>query len=427
LSLLEKKGDEYYQSLDFNKAQLIYDQIKTDIETLLPKKKYDSLSKRIDGKKIINQKSAISYLESNLISYSSFAESENSRFILELSMGNSGEAKKRKENAIASLKYLRKNLITSIFSTDKQKSKFNDIANRINENPKKLNVSLSNIALLPVRYIGNIGKGVTDIFVVKFGYGVGVGTQALVFGADGGLAEYPIELSTAYPDKQSELSNDFMDSSRKNFNVSKKGNFVTGGVFYIGKSNCGSGFGLRICEEPNITLVESKNSRGNVIYGNKIERPMNLKKYATVNFWVGAIPAIYMSLELQRIPELAGVIFGQDWDLFDTGVKRFKYFGYEEVDIIPWKAGTWSNYLGAMNWKRAKEHCESIGMVLPTRDDFYRSYDAGVTKNWEIKKDYWTSEIDNDGAYIFSFDDTGISQERINRLEDSMPVRCILR
>ena len=74
------------------------------------------------------------------------------------------------------------------------------LAKEINlDSEKQTLISPQNIALAPVRYVGNVIRGITDIFVFKFGYGLGVGAEILVFGGSPLIyTELLVESSTAY-------------------------------------------------------------------------------------------------------------------------------------------------------------------------------------------------------------------------------------
>jgi tetratricopeptide (TPR) repeat protein len=386
LALIEKRGDEFYQLLNFNEAEKSYIEILDQIEKYLDKTKEGKLENRINSKIELNKKSALSFLESNLKIYSSYAESENSRFILELSMKNEKEANIHRENAVKTLELLKNTLISSIHLDENLISKFNNIADRINNSSNKINISTKNILLVPFRYIANLGKGFTDIFVLKFGYGFGLGVQGLILGVDGGYAEYPIDVSTAYTDSKSKLAVNGVGDKLSLFKKEHpEKNFITGGIFYFGESNCLTGMGLRGC-----------------FSNDKID---GIHKYSTFNFWLGVIPAINITLELHRVPELLGIAIGQDWDILNTKVKRFKYFDFEKVSLIPLvRNPIWSNYLGKLNFKEAEQYCNQKKMRLPSREEFITAYQSRVHRNLISDEIFWTNEKSKDGnhqIYVF--------------------------
>lgn len=53
----------------------------------------------------------------------------------------------------------------------------------------------------------------------------------------------------------------------------------------------------------------------------------------------------------------------------------------------------WSSYLGKMTWYDAIAKAKELGMKLPTKEDFKKAYNTGITKSWE-KGRYWTSDED---------------------------------
>lgn len=80
----------------------------------------------------------------------------------------------------------------------------------------------------------------------------------------------------------------------------------------------------------------------------------------------------------------------------------------------------WSESLGKMNWKEAKNKCEAIKMRLPQIKELKAAFKAGITESW--KKDgefYWYGEGD---AYRFSITDGLVGSYNVN---DGIVARCI--
>jgi hypothetical protein len=270
-------------------------------------------------------KSGTSYISSRAKGYLQFAESENSRAILESSMQNKASLKERKELAFQFMNQAKTFIETNPEFLEKGLiSRYNSQAEEINTDTERHTfISPINIALAPVRYLGNILRGITDIFVFKFGYGIGVGGEVLVVGGNVVIAsKMLVETSTAYGiQTERKKASSLNRLVYTNFLLSKQNDAETGLGWYSGyvlnAGNCIS-FGGRLC------LEDGKNE-------------LSYKKYTTANVIVGLGPSVYIGLEFHRIPELFGILFFQDWDLLDQKSitrPRYKYFGLERVDLI---------------------------------------------------------------------------------------------
>ncbi len=72
------------------------------------------------------------------------------------------------------------------------------------------------------------------------------------------------------------------------------------------------------------------------------------------------------------------------------------------------KSDKWSESQGKMNWTDAKAKCVSLGMKLPTVQEFAEAEKNGTTKAWE-QKGYWTSnDASENYAYSFNVQDRSI-------------------
>ncbi len=414
MSFKESKADEFYIQYKFSNSLKIYSVIIDFLKSKPNGFYYNRYWNKILKKISTTKESGTSYVEHKVDEFCDLAETENSRSIL---FGNLGKKFERKNSKRISIEYLKlgKSIILENpnFVNEKTETYFNQIAKKINGDSKTVNdTSISNLALIPIKYITNVGKGITDIFVFKFGYGLGFGAQGFILGTDFGVGIYPYEISTAYSKKESEISGNYFGEKKLRVIDDKKkdDSFQTAGLGIIGESNCISGYYLRLCEG-------EKDSLG-------------LKKYSTINSWVGLGPSIFISLELHRIPELSGILIGQNWDLFNTGIKRYKYLSFEEVELIsPNKKNKWSNNLGKFNWETAKEECENLGMKLPEKKDFFEAYDTGITKTWASDKIYfWTDEENSSklvNIYFLNKELNYHSQNYVGSKDDFYDTRCI--
>ncbi|HRG74583.1 MAG TPA: hypothetical protein PLX69_08495, partial [Leptospiraceae bacterium] len=184
LSRIEFSGDEDYQSLQFQKALTKYRSIEPIWKSYSEYLELASYQEQISSKIALTIKSGTAYVSGRTKGYLQFAESENSRSILEGSMQNKSAQLERKERSIQFMNQA-KTMIEAYpeFLEKDIVANYNSLAKEINlDSEKQTLISPQNIALAPVRYVGNVIRGITDIFVFKFGYGLGVGAEILVFG-----------------------------------------------------------------------------------------------------------------------------------------------------------------------------------------------------------------------------------------------------
>jgi hypothetical protein len=341
LSRIEFSGDEDYQSLQFKKALTKYRSIEPIWKNYSEYLELASYQEQITAKIALTVKSGTAYVSGRTKGYLQFGESENSRSILEGSMQNKAAQLERKERAIQFMKqaktminaypeFLEKDIVTN----------YNSLAKKINQDSEKQTlISPQNIALASFRYVGNVIRGITDIFVFKFGYGLGVGAEFLVFGGSPLIyTELLVETSTAYGiqtdlEKGSALHElittiDYNEARQKNQNYNSeymRRKELEKRVYYGGiGANFGNCFSyyLRLCGD-----TDKKSA----------ERKYSFPKYTTANINIALGPSIYIGAEFHRIPELFGAIFFQDWDLLDQKERtrpRYKYFGLERVETL---------------------------------------------------------------------------------------------
>lgn len=73
---------------------------------------------------------------------------------------------------------------------------------------------------------------------------------------------------------------------------------------------------------------------------------------------------------------------------------------------LEWTGKEWTRDFNAMNWYDAMEIAKIYGMRLPTRAEYKKAYNAGITKDWEKYNGnlvYWTSDESlTDEAYTFN-------------------------
>ncbi|HNI91207.1 MAG TPA: hypothetical protein PKX55_23845, partial [Leptospiraceae bacterium] len=304
LSRLEKAGDEKYNLLQFKEAIEEYKKIESvynPYSDLLDLRNYQKL---IQSKIKTTKESATSYTSSKVRGYLQFAESENARAVLEKNMQNTEALLDRKNSSLYFLKEARSLIVEYREFVDEQTFKhFESISTSFNlDNERHTFITPQNIALAPVRYIGNIFRGISDIFIFKWGYGIGIGSEFFVFGLSPILYnEYFVETSTAYGiqteySKGSELSSIDSAFQDKEKNIPNMGKSI--GFYGVYTGNCPSYF-FRMCR----TQLDKENT--------------DYRKYTTLNVSIGFGPSVYFGLELHRIPEFFGVLIFQDWDLLN--------------------------------------------------------------------------------------------------------------
>ncbi len=341
LSRIELSGDEGYQSLQFEKALTKYGSIEPIWKAYTEYLDLSAYQGQISAKIALTVKSGTAYISGRSKGYLQFAESENSRSILEGSMQNKSDQLERKERGIQFMNQAKK--IIEAYPEFLEKdivASYNSLAKEINlDSERQTLISPKNIALAPVRYIGNVIRGIADIFVFKFGYGLGIGAEFLIFGGSPLIyTELFVETSTAYGiqtdlEKGSALHElittiDYNEARQKNQNYNSeymRRKELEKRVYYGGiGANFGNCFSyyLRLCGD-----TDKKSA----------ERKYSFPKYTTANINIALGPSIYIGAEFHRIPELFGTIFFQDWDLLDQKERtrpRYKYFGLERVEVL---------------------------------------------------------------------------------------------
>jgi len=318
---------ENYQSLNFTQAEAQIEQMY--LESINEAKDFDlkDYSKRFLERKNLIQNAAISYVENAILVNLLLAESENSRAILERSMGKTSESNERKYNSIQIMEKIKE-----IYNKNQQyvrpeiKIQFNKVAELINKDSAENKIYEWRTFLnLPVYYIYNVVRGVSDIFVFKWGYGFGIGGEALLFGATPLLIGAPLgEVSTAYGFENygtvsnfekvgSPISN---SSSQKLFEKKPTPKPYFLGVYGIGDINCAH-FGIRICKDYKEAILP--------------------KKYSNINLTLGAIGLVQINIETHSILELPFVILGMNPDFFNLQEKRKRrktLFSYGNISPI---------------------------------------------------------------------------------------------
>lgn len=327
---IEKKGDEKYQNLDFTLAIDHYKESISICQKLSDYVDFEKYKNHLEKKIKTTEQSAYSYTTAKVSAFLFLAESANSRSILEAKMKNRKARLEYKNKAIILLDKARNILDNNHFRTRALLQKYNNQVNLINEDSDSdTSYSLKNIMLLPVRYTANIVKGVTDIFVLKFGLGLGIGGEAFFFGATPAIAgSFFYEVSSSYGIQRLHSNNpNISPISNSNLSLNLLGNKPASsnniiGFYYFGVLNCSNVFGIRLCTR-NRTSKDEKITK------------FDFKKYTTANLTIGVIPMLQFGVETHRIPELVGTIFFQDWNLLQLKQKRrYQYFSLEKADTI---------------------------------------------------------------------------------------------
>lgn len=243
------------------------------------------------------------------------AEKENTLSLIETKIGNEVKAKTRKDLAIFALQDARNVIIGTSLIDPSFKQLYNILADSVNKDIAT-EFSLRSIALVPIHYLENIFYGITNIFVFRPGYGLEFGAEIAIFNANLGMTQYlSKEYSTGWENK-SPLIN------RQRNIIKREGSY---GYGIIGEGyNCYSYIGFRIC-----------GLDGNLGYNLDTEEYYNAKppkeiktidQYTTIE--LRATPGFggNLTIETHRLVELFGILAFQDWDLYNSGFKRQKYF-----------------------------------------------------------------------------------------------------
>lgn len=322
---MEADADENYQKLNFKTAFDTYRQIGSELKYYSQHIQLNELYLKIINKINTVKISGTSYINSKVNGYLKFAESENSRSILEANMKNKSKQIDHKNNATEFME-LSKEIIqkNNDFVNNEIIQKYNKMGESINlDNKKVTNFSLKNILLLPIRYIGNIFLGIADIFVFKFGFGIGAGAEIGIFGGSPVIINnMRWEVSSAYG-VHTTIANAYAPLHSTIVNQPNKNKDMHGQIGLYGMYNgtCLSIL-LRLCEkEPTAHKISSLDK-------------IDFKKYSMANVSVAFGPSVYVGIEFHRLLELVGVVFFQDWDLFD-----FKEYTRDRLRYFPVNGG----------------------------------------------------------------------------------------
>ncbi|TGL60485.1 hypothetical protein [Leptospira sarikeiensis] len=305
---MEKEADNSYQKLDFLRSHDIYHQIVKEaqvyLEPVMNQPNFAKILTRFEQKDITAANSARSYVNHTVNGLLEIAEMENARAVLEKSFDN-GDFGDHFEKSVQYLEAAHAQLtIQEQFASPEIIEKYNLSTAHINENiSNHRDYSLTNVLLLPFRYVGNLFKGVTDIFVFKFGYGIGAGTEVGPLGTSIGIAKVPLEFGTAYPnDSHSEISSVSRELKRRD-TLRSANQPLAWGAGILGANTCSNALVLRLCDEDR-------------------------RVYSGINFWVGVGPAFHLSIETHRLLEFLGVLVFQDPHIIEDQNERFLYFSF---------------------------------------------------------------------------------------------------
>jgi hypothetical protein len=249
------------------------------------------------------------YVHIQTTGFLEIAEAENARAILERELDNPQAVRYHKAIAMNSLGQTARTIKSHRrFATPALIRYYQAIAVSVDEdNRKSIDISLENIALLPFRYVYNVSKNITDIFRLRFGYGVGVGGEIGVIGGSAGLARFSQRsYSTAHQDNEQRVSL-AMHPLHKHWITSDY--FIAGGMgIPVALSNCYSTMFLRLCS----TALQ----------------------YTNINLWLGLGPAAQINIETHRIVELFGTLLFQDWQVLPERRYRRQYFGHGHIEML---------------------------------------------------------------------------------------------
>ena len=320
----ERQADQLYTSLKFNQAYKKYKMIEKDINSYLLKD-HRKVKKQIKKKIRILIFSAQSYIQSQIDPLLHLAEANQQRYILEAKMKQrdtqqtNSKFYKKKALSLVNKAWMILNKNNRLFLTKNIVQNYNQTAKLVNETVGK-NFSVGNFALLPLRYIANIGKGISDIFVFKFGWGLGMGVAAGPLAAGLGGTSLSAELSTAYSPqgKESRISGTYEVVLEKG----KEAWHGTLGILVAQQGVCGSVYFIRLCGNDEFFEIDSE--------------PIS---YTNANVWVGWGPALMINIETHRFVELFGILLGQNWNITGneedrTNHKPFSYFSYKKAKIF---------------------------------------------------------------------------------------------
>jgi hypothetical protein len=317
-SFQEKKSMEHFRKLEFQTAESLMS--KLFVETCRSENSMldEDYSNQIKNKLQFIKQSATSYLENQVSVFNLLAESENSRSVLEKQMEKPEESHSRLDN---SMQYIDKS--KTLIQEHKKYIKFeiiqntNSVIDAINKNKSTQKIyNWKTISNLPIQYLYNIARGVSDLFVFRFGVGFGVGAEAWVLGASPAMyAMGSHEISTGYG------MHEYEKGKKKGSPVSAVDKNLTDGEgVFLGYSGAGVinciHFGLRLCTT---------------------DKKMDWKKYSNVQVTGAFLLLVQVNVETHGFLELPLIFLGMDPDLLDLSSykkPRKKYFRYDEVSKV---------------------------------------------------------------------------------------------
>ncbi|MCX7998797.1 MAG: hypothetical protein N3A69_07575, partial [Leptospiraceae bacterium] len=307
--IYEKKAENYYKNLEFSKAHESYKQAYYHANMKELEKKQGLIKESMDTV----SKSGTNFVESIVKANCDEAEILNTKYEIEYKGLDSSKAREYKYQAISIMEKTAELIEKEkSFLTPSSVEYYDYTAKNINRESGEILLTPTNVVLFPFRYVGNLLKGIADIFVFKFGWGIGGGGEVGVLGTGAGVGYTPLEYATAYPKIRSKLQEAQRIKSYENI---KKDAYY--GLAYVYVGTCMNALLFRSCED--------------------------LKKYTSANAWVGVGPAVFIGIELHRLVEYIGIIFFQDWDLMNAPTVRFHYFSYKKLEPLSLKFKVKSN------------------------------------------------------------------------------------
>ena len=183
----------------------------------------------------------------------------------------------------------------------------------------------------------------------------------------------------------------------------------------------------------NATILESKDNIA--ILGEVLTTKGNLVdlKYTQKVFKLGDVLYVFQNGELVGKLAITQILpMKITAKIINTSVTIAKGMSFGKLNEesknskkeVNTNSGSWSEYLGEMDWNIAKSKCASIGMRLPTNDELKAAYTKGLTESWKKDgSDYWSiTAYDDNRAFIVSLE--GGTSNSYSR-DGSFSVRCI--
>ncbi|TGN17584.1 hypothetical protein [Leptospira idonii] len=307
--------------------------IKNMKKGIFPETEYSDLLVNSEKRSSEIKKIGTVYLTNKINELLNIAEKENTLSLFESEMKNESLSREKKELS-ASAMQLAKNTIENTKLVDVSlTAKYNELADKLNED-RHSEFSVKNILMAPVRYLGNIAYGISDIFVIRPGYGLEAGAEAFFLGSNVGFTKYMNEEYSRSWRKYSPILNDQEEILKGDFS----GGFVVSGL----SLNCEIMFFLRFCSTGsaspiNGNLREILSKEYIEAFAKSRETQFKIQsweKYTTMSTTLTLGVGGTASMETHRIVELFGIMMFQNWDFYDTKPKRFYYFQRQRVDKI---------------------------------------------------------------------------------------------